>query len=95
MQVLDEALRHVVGFEPQLAFYLAGADPFSGDQLGGLALSKDGLRARDRLVLRTLRDAGISVAITLAGGYAWRVEDTIAIHVATFEEAFRIAGGTT
>jgi acetoin utilization deacetylase AcuC-like enzyme len=92
LQVLEEALPHAVAFEPQLVFYLAGADPFRDDQLGGLGLSKEGLRARDRFVLRTLRDAGICVAITLAGGYAWRIEDTIAIHTATFEEALRVAG---
>jgi len=68
-------------------FYLAGADPYEDDQLGGLRLTKDGLRARDRMVIETVREAGVPLAITLAGGYARRVEDTVAIHVATIEEA--------
>ena len=50
-------------------------------------MTKDGLRERDRLVIRTVRDAGVPLVVTLAGGYARRVEDTVAIHVATIEEA--------
>jgi acetoin utilization deacetylase AcuC-like enzyme len=68
---------------PQLAFYLAGADPYQEDQLGGLALSKEGLRARDAFVLETLRDAGVATAVVLAGGYALCPEDTVAIHAGT------------
>ena len=67
--------------------YLAGADPFEDDQLGNLKLSKEGLRKRDRLVLRTMRGAGVPVAIVLAGGYARQLVDTVDIHVATIEEA--------
>jgi acetoin utilization deacetylase AcuC-like enzyme len=66
-----------------LAIYLAGADPFSGDRLGKLALSKAGLAARDQLVLQKLRDAGVPVAITMAGGYADNVDDVVDIHFAT------------
>ena len=68
-------------------FYLAGADPYEDDQLGGLRLTKDGLRRRDRLVIDAVREAGVPLVITLAGGYARRVEDTVAIHCATIEEA--------
>lgn len=84
---LREALPAVVAHRPDLVFYLAGADPYEDDQLGGLALSRAGLRVRDRTVLGTLRRAGIPVAITLAGGYARHTDDTVAIHVATIEEA--------
>ena len=73
--------------EADLIVYLAGADPFEDDQLGNLTLSKKGLRQRDRLVLRTMRGAGVPVAIVLAGGYARQLVDTVDIHVATIEEA--------
>jgi len=68
---------------PDLAFYLAGADPFAGDRLGRLALSKSGLAARDRLVRDRLRRAGVPVCVTLAGGYAEPIEDTVDINVET------------
>jgi acetoin utilization deacetylase AcuC-like enzyme len=76
-----------MSFAPQIVFYLAGADPFEDDQLGGLALSKSGLRHRDRIVLDACNAAAIPVVILLAGGYARRVEDTVDIHYATYEEA--------
>jgi acetoin utilization deacetylase AcuC-like enzyme len=68
---------------PELALYLAGADPYRGDQLGGLELTLEGLRRRDEFVFDTLRRAGVPVAVVLAGGYAAQSEDTIAIHCAT------------
>jgi acetoin utilization deacetylase AcuC-like enzyme len=68
---------------PQLLYYLAGADPYYQDQLGGLALTMRGLRQRDRFVVETALAAATPVAVTLAGGYAYRVEDTVAIHVNT------------
>jgi acetoin utilization deacetylase AcuC-like enzyme len=70
-------------FAPNLVFYVAGADPYREDQLGGLALTVDGLRKRDRLVLEVARMRGFPVAIALAGGYARRVEDTVRIHANT------------
>src|SRR5262245_34757546 len=84
---LQGALPVVFEFEPDIVFYLAGADPFEDDQLGGLSLTKPGLAERDRLVLQTCQRAGIPVVITLAGGYAHKVEDTVAIHRATVEQA--------
>ena len=68
---------------PDLAIYLAGADPFVGDRLGRLSLSKDGLTARDAHVLDTLRAAGVPVAIAMAGGYAEDIDDIVDIHFAT------------
>jgi acetoin utilization deacetylase AcuC-like enzyme len=79
-RALDEALER---FEPGLAFYLAGADPWEGDRLGRLALTKAGLRARDELVLDRLRTAGADVCVVLAGGYADDVRDTVDINAAT------------
>ena len=72
---------------PDLIFYLAGADPYVEDQLGGLAISMDGLQERDRMVIETARSRGIPIAITFAGGYAHRVGDTVQIHVNTIVEA--------
>jgi len=87
LDLLRGALSHVVEHRPDLVCYLAGADPFEGDQLGNLRLTKEGLRERDRLVLRTMRDARFPVVIVAAGGYATRLEDTVDIHVATITEA--------
>jgi acetoin utilization deacetylase AcuC-like enzyme len=67
----------------ELAFYLAGADPWEGDRLGRLGLTKTGLRARDELVLGRLRAAGAAVCVVLAGGYAHDVRDTVDINAAT------------
>jgi len=70
-------------FKPELVLYVAGADPYQEDQLGGLALTFGGLEERDRLVMRTAREHGVPVAIVLAGGYAQSVEDTLTIHANT------------
>jgi acetoin utilization deacetylase AcuC-like enzyme len=70
-------------FQPELVMYVAGADPYCEDQLGGLSLTFDGLKERDRLVIWTARSHKIPVAIVLAGGYAQSVEDTITIHANT------------
>jgi len=77
---LLQAFEH---FRADILFYVGGADPYREDQLGGLALSIEGLERRDRLVFEHARRNGIPIAITLAGGYARRVEDTVQIHVNT------------
>jgi len=78
---LDNALSSGLRqFEPELLCYVAGADPYREDQLGGLDLTIDGLKRRDELVFRVARARGIPVMVTFAGGYARRVEDTISIH---------------
>jgi acetoin utilization deacetylase AcuC-like enzyme len=74
--------------KPDLALYVAGADPWEGDQLGRLALTKGGLRARDALVFDRCHAAGIAVAVTMAGGYARNVTDIVDIHAATVEAAW-------
>ena len=78
-------------FQPELLFYVGGADPFCEDQLGGLMLTKNGLKTRDRRVFEEARRRGIPVATALAGGYARRVEDTIRIHVNTILAAREVA----
>jgi acetoin utilization deacetylase AcuC-like enzyme len=85
---VEQALRE---FSPDMLFYVGGADPFCEDQLGGLMLSKEGLKQRDRLVFAAARNRGIPVATTLAGGYARRVEDTVRIHVNTIIAACEVA----
>lgn len=88
LRVLGEGLDHVArAARPELVVYLAGADPFREDQLGGLALTKEGLRDRDRAVFEAARRARAGVAVVLAGGYARRVEDTVEIHATTVREA--------
>jgi acetoin utilization deacetylase AcuC-like enzyme len=71
----------------QLAIYLAGADPFEDDRLGRLCVTKEGLAERDRLVLESCRERGVPVAVTMAGGYAREVEDTVDIHFQSIARA--------
>jgi acetoin utilization deacetylase AcuC-like enzyme len=83
LAALKGALPRVIESRPDLIVYLAGADPFQHDCLGGLKLTKGGLAARDRLVIETARVAGIPLVTVLAGGYAADLADTVDIHVAT------------
>jgi acetoin utilization deacetylase AcuC-like enzyme len=87
---LSGALAEVFAWGPDIVFYLAGADPYEQDQLGGLALTLAGLRSRDARVFAASADAGVPVVVTLAGGYARRLADTVAIHHATIEEAVAV-----
>jgi len=80
---------------PQLVAYLAGADPYCQDRLGGLGLTLSGLAERDRLVMGSARRARIPVAVVLAGGYAADTADTVAIHVATVDAARQVSVGRT
>lgn len=89
LQQLENALPKVLASSPECLFYLAGADPYEEDQLGGLRLTREGLRARDRLVIEQARSTGLPLVVVLAGGYARQVEDTVAIHVSTIEEVAR------
>ena len=90
---LDNALSSGLRqFDPDLICYIAGADPYREDQLGGLSLTIDGLKHRDELVFRVARSRGIPVMVTFAGGYARRVEDTVSIHCNTIVAAKEIFG---
>jgi len=71
-------------FEPQFVLYVGGVDPYEGDMLGSLRLSKAGMKARDTLVFQFCRTGGASVASVLAGGYAADIRDTVAMHVNTY-----------
>ncbi len=81
-------------FKPDLICYLAGADPYCEDQLGGLSLTIEGLKERDALVYQIAKAEGIPVMVTLAGGYAMNVEDTVTIHCNTVAAAKEVFGGT-
>jgi acetoin utilization deacetylase AcuC-like enzyme len=87
---LDQSLAR---FHPGVIFYLAGADPYHEDQLGGLKLSLDGLLRRDRMVFEKAKARKIPVVVTLAGGYARRVNDTVLIHTNTIRTAQEFAYG--
>lgn len=80
---LGRALPEVLSKSPELCVYVAGADPYEEDMLGGLRLTKQGLLSRDELVVEECRSRGIPLAVVLAGGYAPRVEDTVKIHLQT------------
>ena len=88
LQALERGLEEAMPrARPALAIFLAGADPFEGDRLGRLSLSKRGLWERDRMVFETCERYGVPVAVAMAGGYAKNIEDTVDIHYATLETA--------
>jgi acetoin utilization deacetylase AcuC-like enzyme len=77
---LDASMQN---FNADLVIYLAGADPYEDDRFGRLALTKKGLAERDRLVFQNCLAAGLPTAVTMAGGYAPNVLDTVDIHFQT------------
>ena len=81
--------RLYLDFKPEVVFFLAGADPFQGDKLGGLKLTMEGLRERDRIVIENARRLHIPVAVVLAGGYAAELEEVVDIHLNTSAVAAR------
>lgn len=91
LSALDAALaelwRRHADAPPGLIFYLAGADPHEGDRLGRLKLTREGLQERDRRVLSAARDRGIPIALSMAGGYGRVVEETVQVHLGTFQVA--------
>jgi acetoin utilization deacetylase AcuC-like enzyme len=79
--------------DADLAIYLAGADPFEGDRLGRLSVTKSGLAERDRIVLEACRERAIPVAVTMAGGYAYEVGDTVDVHFQSIRRAADLLEG--
>ncbi len=91
LAALEKGLRQSMGAAgADLAIYLAGADPYKDDRFGRLALTKGGLAERDRLVFRSCLEAGLPTAVTMAGGYARNVQDTVDIHFQTVFSALEI-----
>lgn len=90
LSLLDRHLDQVLGTaEADIVFYLGGADPYEGDRLGRLNLSKDGLALRDRMVFSRCRARGLPVVLTMAGGYAESIEDIATIHANSVRELVR------
>ena len=88
LATLEQGLETALDTAPAgLAIYLAGADAFEGDRLGRLSVTKPGLAERDRLVLEACKERGIPVAITMAGGYAHNVEETVDVHFQSIRRA--------
>ncbi len=81
LRALDEALFHVEAFRPELVFYQAGVDALEGDRLGRLALTVQGMTARDRRVYALVKRLGVPLVVTLGGGYGRDLEKTICAHV--------------
>jgi acetoin utilization deacetylase AcuC-like enzyme len=83
LAILSDSLEVVFSHEPDIIFYLAGADPFAGDKLGKLALTIAGLRQRDTMVLKACYDREVPIVTVMSGGYGKRIEDTVEIHCNT------------
>lgn len=92
LAILEQSLDKLLAqFNPDLIFYLAGADPYQEDQLGGLKLTLQGLERRDQIVFEKARSKKIPIVVTLAGGYARQVSDTVLIHSNTIRLATEFA----
>lgn len=92
MARLGDAVRTIVaGYQPDLVVYVAGSDPFYDDQLGGLSMTKEGMFARDRLVFENAFSHRVPVCVTLAGGYAHNLSDTVELHAQTYSAAMEAA----
>ena len=91
-RLADALPRVFAAAAPDLVYYLAGADPYRGDRLGRLDLSREGLARRDRLVMETCRRHGAALVVAMAGGYAVPITDTVTIQAETVRLACRIFG---
>ncbi len=85
--VYEGTRRAIMMSSPDLAIYIAGADPFEGDRLGKLKVTKHGLAERDKIVFDLCKEAGLPVAIAMGGGYAPNIEDIVDIHLQTIRLA--------
>ena len=92
LSALAENLPAVFAHQPDIIFYLGGADPYVGDKLGRLALSIAGLRERDMLVLRACYDRGVPVVTVMSGGYGKAISDTVEIHCNTIRAVAEVFG---
>ena len=89
LDAVERAVGAALEGAPELVFYLAGADAFAGDRLGRLSVSREGMAARDRVVLEACEAAAVPVAVVMSGGYAEDVRDTVEIHAHSVLEAAR------
>ena len=95
LETLNEALPRLLVHDPDIVFYLAGADPYKGDKLGRLGLSIDGLRRRDTSVLELARRNEIPIVTTMSGGYAADINDTVEIHCNTIRAVKEVFFGVS
>jgi len=94
LNYLKKHIPEIIGkFKPEFIFYVAGADPYCEDQLGGLKLTKEGLLKRDEIVFKEAYQKDVPVATVLAGGYAHKLEDTVDIHYQTVCAAIKLVNG--
>jgi len=89
LEAVELATGRALDHDPELTFYVSGADAWEGDRLGRLAVTREGMAARDRLLLDRHEEAGVPVVSVMGGGYAARVEDTVEIHASTVLEMAR------
>ncbi len=92
LETLNEALPRIFLHDPDLVFYLGGADPFEKDKLGRLGLTIDGLRMRDEMVLSFAKESDVPIVTTMSGGYAADIDDTVEIHSNTIRAVKKIFG---
>lgn len=92
LRVLEEVLPRVLEFRPEMVFYQSGVDGLASDRLGRLKLTHEGLRERDRMVMRGVRQAGVPLVITIGGGYSEPIERTAEAHANTFRVAREVFG---
>jgi len=90
LETLNEALPRIFLHNPDIVFYLGGADPFKKDKLGRLSLTIDGLKRRDEAVLKFARDREVPIVTVLSGGYAADINDTVEIHCNTIRAAKKV-----
>ena len=90
LETLARHLPAVFAHDPEIVFYLAGADPFTKDKLGRLALSIDGLRERDAYVLRECYEREVPIVTVMSGGYGKEIDDTVEIHCNTIRMVKRL-----
>ncbi len=94
LEILDEALPRIFLHNPDLVFYLGGADPFEKDKLGRLGLTIEGLQRRDEAVLSFAKNKKIPIVTTMSGGYAQDINDTVEIHCNTIRAVKKVFAGT-
>lgn len=92
LETLSEALPRIFMHDPDIVFYLGGADPFENDKLGRLALTFDGLMKRDEMVLKFAKEREVPIVTTMSGGYAKDINDTVEIHVNTIRAVKKVFG---
>lgn len=93
LAILHEALPRVFLHNPDIVFYLGGADPFEKDKLGRLKLTKEGLRRRDEMILEFAREREVPIVTTMSGGYALDINDTVEIHSNTIRAVKKVFFG--